>query len=225
MTIAVGFFCNGGNDLFIAADRQFTVEGFSKYHERKLVREGSDLVYGFAGDPGLYTEARQKISGFLNTLKPADSSVEIIRETVEGVLAQMGLRGADPSYRPLYLFVGINEIFSRPRLLVFNGQGFYESEGLAVEIIGCGDTSLIHFLSEHLYSPHLSPDQGIALAGYLIKKATRHVDKTGEPIDVEHGDGIGFETVDKSKVETEIRKIESQEEFLSTLLIQTPFQL
>jgi 20S proteasome alpha/beta subunit len=223
MTIAVGFLCNNGNDLIIAADRQFTVEGFSKRHAKKLVSDGPDLLYGFAGDPGLYTEARQKISGFLSTLKPADSSIDVIRETIEGVLNQMQLRGSDPNYRPLYLFVGINEIFSRPRLIVFNGQGVYESE-CGVEIIGCGDTSLIHFLIDHLYSEHLSPEQGIALAAYLIKKATQHIDKTGEPIDVERADGLGFQTVSRNDVQEGILKIEGQEEFLSTLLIQTPFR-
>jgi 20S proteasome alpha/beta subunit len=224
MTIAVGFLCNNGNDLIIASDRQFTVEGFSKRFAKKLVSDGPELLYGFAGDPGLYAEARQKISGFLATLKPAEWSVDVIRETIESVLNQMLLRGADSSYKPLYLFVGFNEIFERPRLFVFNGQAVYESEG-GVEIIGCGDTSLIHFLEEHLYSRNLPPEQGIALAGYLIKKATQHVDKTGGQIDVARADGLGFEPVSKDDVEKGINKIEEQEQYLSTLLIQKPFQL
>jgi 20S proteasome alpha/beta subunit len=224
MTVAIGLSCNEGRDLVIASDRQFTVEGFSKDYAKKLVSNGPSIVYGFAGDPGLYIEARQKIKGFLDTVKPEDSSVDVIRQTVEGVVTQMGVRSNDPNYRPLYLFIGVNEIFDRPSLIVFNGQGVYVSED-GFEVIGCGDTSVINFLRKHLYSPRLSREQGIGLAAYLIKKATLHVDKTGGTVDVEWADGVGFQTVSSEIVEDAINRIEEQEEYLSILMIQKPFQL
>jgi 20S proteasome alpha/beta subunit len=223
MTIAVGFLCNNGKDLIIASDRQLTAEGAYKRYVKKLVSSGPELLFGYAGDPGLYAEARQKILGGLGILKPSDVSVDTIRETTESVLNQMELiHNTNQSYRPLYMFIGVNEIFTPPRLLVFNGQALHESEG-GVEIIGCGDASLIHFLGSHLHSDDLTPEQGKALGAYLIKKATEHIDKTGGTIDVEHADGVGFQSVDKVEVDEGIREIETQEEFLFTWMMQTPF--
>jgi hypothetical protein len=91
MTIAIGLLCNDGEDLVIASDRQFTVDGLRKRYARKLVSNGLDIVYGFAGDPGLFAEARQKISGFLDNLKPSDVSLDLIQTTIEGVLKKHGL--------------------------------------------------------------------------------------------------------------------------------------
>jgi len=223
MTIAVGLFCNNGNDLVIASDRQFTVDGFYKKYAKKLVSDGCDLVYGFSGEQGLYAEARQKIGAGLGLIKPVDTSLEIIQETTIKVLDSMGLLNRELQTRRLFMFIGYNEGFEKPRLLVFDGQAVYESEN-GFEVIGCGDTSVIHFLTDHLYAPDLSPKQGIALAAYLVKKATRHIDKVDGPIDVEHADGLSFQTVSPETVNAGVALIEEQEQFLPILMIQKPFQ-
>jgi hypothetical protein len=224
MTIAVGFYCGKGDHLIIAADRQFTSPGFHKYHRKKYVNEERalfGLTFVFAGDPGLFAEFRQKTMGFLD--QKDDFSVDDVRETVESVLTHMGLR--DPnSNPPLFLLIGISEFLSAPQLLIFNGRAVYFAEA-RINPIGCGDSSVIDYLAEHLYSPDLSENQGIALGAYLIKQATKYIDYCGEPIDVIHGDAGGFQVIDRAKITAGVQMLENEEQYLSTLFVQKPFQL
>jgi 20S proteasome alpha/beta subunit len=105
----------------------------------------------------------------------------------------------------------------------FDGKALFKATD-AVHVIGIGDTSLINYLKEQLHRPEMTPDQGIALGAYLIKKATEYVDGCGEPIDVIHGDRGGFQIVEKDKVSAGIQMLENQEDLLFTLIVQTPFQ-
>lgn len=223
MTVAVGFLCGNGEDIIIAADRQFTSPGFFKYHTKKYITEqrgefGFTFVY--SGEPGTFKAFQQKVFGFLDDHYD-DLSLEVVRETIEGVLDNMNLR--DRSLSPsFFVLVGYSELFSQPKMIVFDGREVFVAQN-EIHIAGCGDTSLLRYLGDRLYSPAMSREQGIALGAYLIKKATQYVDYCGEPIDVIWGCHAGFEAAEKGKIETGIQMIEEQEQFLSTLMIQTPF--
>jgi 20S proteasome alpha/beta subunit len=227
MTIAVGFLCNNSESLVIAADRQFTAQGAFKYHAKKYITEQQGYLgisFAFAGDPGIFKEFSQKTLDFLDTQD--DVSLDLFRQTVEGTINEMELRTPFGQPAPLYLLAGINEIFEKPKLIVFNGQGVFEAKADdGVCTVGCGDTSLIRYLGHYLYDPSMTETQGIALGSYLIKKATQFVDYCGEPIDVILGNGAGFEAVSAEKVKAAIEAIEQQEQYLPTLLIQKPFAL
>ena len=223
MTIAVGFLCDNGKNLIMAADRQFTSPGFFKYHRKKYVtkQKGTfDFAFMFSGEPGTFKAFQQRVFGFFDQCEELDT--EIIRETIEGVLTTLGLRdfALPPSF---FLLAGFNDFASDPQMIVFDGKSVFVAES-EVYLVGCGDTSLLRYLSDHLYSPQMNYKQGVALSAYLIKKATQYVGYCGEPIDVILGCDFGFGPVAVETIADDLKKIENQEQFLSTLLVQTPFQ-
>jgi len=224
MTIAVGFLCGGGEHLILAADRQITVEGAYKIRREKYTtsKQGFvELACFYSGEPGTFSEFAQRVEDFLSA--QPEVSTGIVQNAIENTLDTMRLR--DPFLEPCFsLLAGISELFEAPKLLVFDGKSVFRAHD-RVSIIGCGDTSLINYLSDQLHRPDLTANQGIALGAYLVKKATQYVDGCGEPIDVIHGDGVGFQVVEMDKVTAGIQAIENQEEFLFTWLVQTPFQL
>lgn len=224
MTIAVGFLCGDGKDLILAADRQITAQGAYQTRRKKYSTNSQgfvEMAFLYSGEPGTFHSFTQKVEESLNA-KP-EVSPEVVQETIEETLNTMKLN--DPFLEPrFWLLAGVSEFWGPPKLIAFDGKYVFTAKD-GVQIIGRGDTSLINYLGDRLYSPDLSPEQGIALAAYLIKKATQYVDGCGEPIDVLHGNGCDFRVVDKDKVSAGIDLIETQEEFLSTLLIQTPFSI
>jgi 20S proteasome alpha/beta subunit len=224
MTIAIGFHCGDGNDLILAADRQITARGSYKVSRKKYSTNSEQFIesaFLYSGEPGAFASFTKKVEKSLKAIP--DVTPEIVQDTIESTLDAMKLRDpyADPRF---WLLAGVNDFWKPPRLIVFDGKEVFRAEN-GVSIIGCGDTSLINYLSEKLHRPDLAPNQGIALAAYLIKKATQYVDGCGEPIDVIHGDGLGYQVVRADKVSAGIQAIENQEDLLFTLLVQTPFQI
>lgn len=220
MTIAVGFLCDSGQCLVIASDQQFTSPGYYKYHEKKYVTKQKgyfQITCVFSGDPGLFAEVQQKAFGFLDYAE--DPTAELVLDTFTGVIDSLNLRESGS----LYLLIGVTETFAPPRLIVFTGKGIFVADN-RIHVVGGGESSVVHYLANCLYSPAMTGEQGIALGAYLIKKATRYVDYCGEPIDVLCGDSLGFEIVPQDKIQAGIQKIESRENLLFTLLVQTPFQ-
>src|SRR5208282_4571343 len=117
MTIAVGFLCNGGENLIIAADRQFTSPGFFKYHRKKYITEQRGMcsfAFVFSGEPGTFQAFQQKVLGFFDNYD--NLSVEIIQETMEGVLTSMGLmdRSIPPSF---FVLAGFNMFLEAPKMV------------------------------------------------------------------------------------------------------------
>ena len=223
MTIAVGFLCGNGEHLILAADRQITLHGAYKIRRKKYAtskQKWVQLTCLFSGEPGVFSEFIQKVEDDLKT--ESNATPEIVKKTIEKKLDEMRLRGsnADPCF---WLLIGISDFFESLDLLVFDGKSLFEAAN-SVHVIGCGDTSLIHYLGDQLYRPDMTKDQGIALGAYLIKKATEYVDGCGEPIDVIHGCIAGFSIVKETVVSSGIQKIQDQEELLFTWLVQTPFR-
>lgn len=223
MTIAVGFLCNNENHLILAADRQVTLRGAYKVKRQKYTKAQKgffDMAFVYSGEPGTFAAFAHKLDVHLSNEKEITS--ETILKAIETVLEEMKLM--DPMYEPrFWLLVGINELFEKPQLIVFDGKYVFPATN-DIQVIGCGDTSVIHFLGDKLHSSDLNKAQGIALAAYLIKKAAQYVDAVGEPIDVICGAMGGFDIVPDDEVLAGIQAIENQEQFLSTLLVQTPFQ-
>lgn len=225
MTIAVGFLCGGGNDLIIGADRQITSQGAFKSHEEKVSGHQSgfqDIVCAYSGEPGTFLEFEQKVFGYLDQ-EEVEWSIELLQNTIEGVLGNMGLRDRylNPSFQ---LLIGFSELFAPPRMLVFDGHSVFQASA-GLHIIGCGDTSLIRYLRDHLYRSAMSKEYGQSLAAYLIKKATQYVDGCGEPIDVHWGSAMGFEAIENDRIQAGIRAIEGQEGDLFTSLVQKAFEI
>jgi 20S proteasome alpha/beta subunit len=224
MTIAVGFHCKDG--LVLAADRQFTAPGTFKYHAKKFATNTqgfSELAYVFAGYPGVFAEMQQKVDALLTQEPMEVISPAFIKDTIEGVLVGMGWKENFLEGRLCFL-LAINELFEPPQMLVFDETSLCWAN-TGIRVIGCGDTSLIRYLGDRLHSPEMPINEGVGLGAYLIKKATQYIDYCGEPIDVLVINESGIREAKREEVTASIQKMESQEDFLSTLLVQTPFQL
>jgi 20S proteasome alpha/beta subunit len=224
MTIAVGFLCGNGEHLILAADRQITAQDAYKIRRKKYATNKQkyvEIACFYSGEPGTFSEFMQKVEDFLNT-QPSVTP-EIVQDAIETTLEKMKLR--DPSLEPrFWLLAGISDLFASPKLIVFDGKSVFKATD-GVHIIGCGDTSLINYLSDQLHRSDMSKNQGIALGAYLIKKATQYVDGCGEPIDIIHYDAGGFDIIKKEKIDNAIQTIETHEKLLFTRLVHDLFPL
>jgi 20S proteasome alpha/beta subunit len=177
MTIALGMCCTDG--IVIAADSQISAIDHHKYFESKVsYTDGPDwaLMFGYAGDPGIYKEARDKIMRLL----PRTGFTPIqAYEACDKVFSEIGR-----PYSPfeLQMFIGVSIRLSDPGLIVFTGQGLYWEEG--IKFFGVGDSSLMNYLSNVLYGKPISVEQGQKLAVYMIAKAKKCIDHCGGPTTV-----------------------------------------
>jgi 20S proteasome alpha/beta subunit len=213
MTIAVGFLCGNGDHLILAADRQVTAQGAYKIRRKKYAtntQQYVDTACLYSGEPGMFSELMQKVEDCL--VKKTIVTGEIVQSTIENTLEEMKLR--DPFLEPrFWLLAGISDWFESPKLIVFDGKSVFKTND-GVQVIGCGDTSLIHYLSDRLYRPDMTRYEGIGLGAYLIKKATQYIDGCGEPIDMIDGNAVGFEVVKNEEISARLLAIENREELL-----------
>lgn len=216
VTIVVGFRCVDG--IVICADQQVTASGAFKYHEPKISKEDFDnftAVFSYAGSPEQANEVHDKICTVLHNTPIEKDVIEIVRATTEGILADMTRWYTELD---LQMLIGVNSWREGVDLLKFGGKGVYVARAF-------GDSSLIRFLADKLYSKSLTVKSGMDLAIYLVKKAEDYIDGCGGPIDV-----IALEPIDRSYkrvsqdfTQQRLTKMEAQEKFLADLLIRKPF--
>src|SRR5579872_24908 len=182
MTMALGLPCREG--LLICADEEVLAPGADKYYEERISCTdlfGSALVSSYGGSPSLWKEATEKIARRLLELQGPDEEGDVcvtpqaIYDTADEVFAGMG--------RPsnLQMLMGVGGVFNSPELFVFNQGAMHRAA--AITCVGAGETSLIRYLSENLYSPSMSLEAAKNLGIYLISKAAQHVSGVGAPID------------------------------------------
>lgn len=222
MTIAAAFFC--GDSLIMAADNLYS-NGQRKYYKPKYEIANLGLMdagFMFAGDPGIFNEVHQRMLKELGDGGEHSGDAEGVRNALDVGLTQV--RNRNLTAPDLSMFVGVCEVFSKPELVVYSGEGAYVAAKVP-HVIGSGDTSLADFLATHLWWPEMSELEGIAVAAYIIKKATEHIAFCEEPIDVLVVNNEGIKHYGTKETAPLIQKMEGQQEFLATLLVKTPFQL
>jgi 20S proteasome alpha/beta subunit len=174
MTIVVGFRC--ANGIVLGADRQISVPGAHKYHERKIRVERGDgwnILFGYAGLPGVAREAKLH--------EQNEPSIENLKKAVDSVVTDMSL-GRQYGDSQLELLIGWTAVFEKPELLKFDGKGLHTADDF--NVLGVGESSLIRFLADNLFQSRLNVEFGATVAAYLIYKAGQYVDHCGGPIDV-----------------------------------------
>src|SRR6266496_4006586 len=90
MTIVTGFRC--ANGIVLGADRQMSVPGAHKYHEKKIrveLGDGWNILFGFSGLPSVAREAQEKIMAELRTQD--GPSIENLKKAADTVLTSMSL--------------------------------------------------------------------------------------------------------------------------------------
>jgi 20S proteasome alpha/beta subunit len=220
MTIAIGILCADG--IVLAADRQFTHPGVFKYSAIKLSTRQTkwvDIAFVFSGPPALAQEVEQKVFAQLQTEDLQNYGVEALREVVGNVLNDMG-KNIGALDGQLMFFMGFEELSWGPALLLFDGRSLYTAKP-GIHVLGVGDISLVRYLQEKFASVTTGVREARIASGYLVKKAIDHVDYSSGPIDVMQMNPLRMEIVPVEEVDEIIRKIEAQEELISTLLLKT----
>lgn len=200
VTIAVGMVCQNG--VVIAADSQVSVPDYYKYHESKIhYTEGEDwaLLFAYAGDPGLYQQARNEIAKRFRDSEHTPDSLRIICKEVLGEL------GWPPNDIGLEMVVGISCPRFETRLLIFNGKSLIFGD--KIYCLGVGDSSLTRYLSELLYDSSVTTDDGVRAAICIVSKAKDYIDHCGGETVVYALNNFGKP---KGVAPAEIKQIESQ---------------
>lgn len=221
VTIVVGFRCSDG--IVICADRQITSEGAFKYHEPKISVEEFDAfsaVFAYAGLPGLAQEVHAKVTQTLRQAAAEENIIETVRETTDAILSNMGRLYNELN---LQMLIGVNSWAEGTDLLKFDGKAVHVARNF--EYLAWGESSLIRFLSDKLYSTEITTKSGVDLGIYLVKKAEDYIDGCGGPIDVVVLEPVerSYKKFSQSFVEERLRKMEAQERLLGDLLIRKPF--
>lgn len=182
MTMALGLPCREG--LLICADEEVLAPGGDKSYEERISCVdlfGSALVSSYGGSPGLWKEATEKIARRLLELQGPDEEGDVcvtpqaIYDTADEVFTAMG-RPAN-----LQMLIGVGGVFNTPELFVFDQGAMHRAS--AITCVGAGESSLIRYLAENLYSPSMTLEAAKNLGIYLISKAAQFVQGVGAPID------------------------------------------
>jgi hypothetical protein len=182
MSMALGLPCRDG--LVICADEQILVPGGNKSIEQRISCVdlfGSALVSSYAGPPELWREATDKIAHQLLGLQGPEEEGDVcvtphaIYETADEVFNTMG-RPAN-----LQMLMAVGGVFNSPELFVFERGAMYRTAGFVC--LGGGESSLVRFLADNLYSSSMGLEAAKSLGIYLVAKAAQYMDKVGAPID------------------------------------------
>jgi len=222
MAIALGLPCRDG--LLICADEQILVQGQDKYHEERISCVdlfGSTLVSSYAGLPGLWKEATGKIAHRLLELQGPEEEGDVcvtpqaIYETADEVFTAMG--------RPLNLqmLMAVGGVFNSPELFVFNAGAMHRETGFIC--LGAGESSIIRYLADNLYSSSMTLEAGKNLGIYLISKAAQYLSGVGAPIDAVVVAGHQPEWLGDTEIQERQAAILSREKSLLKQILTPPF--
>jgi 20S proteasome alpha/beta subunit len=220
MTIVLGFRCTDG--VIICADQQITAPGAFKYHQTKIKVEHFDsfaAVFAYSGLPGLALEVHDKIANTLRKMSADQPVSKIVRETADNVLSNMGRLYTELE---LQMLIGTSARDEKAALVRFDGKSVHAA--VDFNYMGVGESSLIRFLAQKLYTSKIDLEIGADLGAYLIKKAEDYIDGCGGPIDVVAvGDDYAVKKWSHAIVQERIRAMERQEAGLQAFLITKPF--
>jgi 20S proteasome alpha/beta subunit len=182
MSMALGLPCRDG--LVICADEQILVPGGNKSIEERIScvdLYGSVLVSSYAGPTELWREATDKIAHYLIGLQGPEEEGDVcvtphaIYETADEVFASMGRPAS------LQMMMAVGGVFNSPELFVFERGAMYRTTGFVC--LGGGESSVVRFLADNLYSSSMALEVAKSLGIYLVAKASQYMEKVGAPID------------------------------------------
>jgi len=203
--------------IVLAADQELSAEGSHKFQEEKIFVTDEfywAVLMAYADTPALAKEAKERIISKLIELKEqADNRPEThitnqtIHDVAESVLmVEMGQRQWNPLNLQM-LIVG-SVPFLLPEMWVYRDQALYRADDFTT--LALGDLSLIQYLRA-MYSPNDYLKTGKRLAVYLMAKATKHIHRVGEPIDIISITDGGWERLNAEEVQQIRTEIENKE--------------
>jgi 20S proteasome alpha/beta subunit len=199
-----------------------SVPGAFKYHEKKIAVEvGSvwKVAFAFSGEPGFAREVQEKVMAAIRLLPTETPDGAQVKEILDDVLSNT-TRLYTQGDAPLQLLVSLAIWMERPELLKFDGRALHAADNF--NCLGVGNSPLIRFLSDTLYSPDIDLKTGVALAAYFIRKAEQYIDWCGGPIDVvtieDYEDFCQW--IPEDEITQKIEQMEKEEKLISRLLLR-----
>ncbi len=174
MTVGLGFLVSDA--VILASDRQMTQSEWNKFPETKMFHDHDSerIIAMVAGDElGLAKEIWWEL------IKHPITDYESLKAALTEVLDSKGRLNID---LPLQLLCGI-ATKTDTYLLEFRGRAIYpvmDEFGL----ICSGDSSLIHYLTRNINLVMESPDYGVTVATYLLKRAEEFIATCHGPMDM-----------------------------------------
>lgn len=169
MTIAIGFRCS--NSLILCTDSQVSSVDHHKYYEQKIFAieaPNGVVVLAYSGLPSLIKEVFGKT---YKQLEETEITVDFVYGVLDTILTDMGRQYAEVQLQLVAAFSARKQPLE---MLAFDGKGLHTGDYFSC--FGVGDTSLVHYLKDSLYSPGMDTEHGKALAIYLVSKAKKYVD-------------------------------------------------
>ncbi len=181
MTISIGF--NVAEGIILCSDRQHTSSTGFKFEKKKLLFcehiSGAAVIFSYAGErePAeiLFGKVHNRLMNDFDPREPNDhrDPPEVIRDILEEIFQSSHSEN-------LETLIGIRKgcfpcLFRTSANRVVRGQ---------TEWIGCGDSSVIRFLSDLIPQSHCGHIDAAILGSYLIAAANRYIDGCGGGPDV-----------------------------------------
>ncbi|MBZ5700859.1 MAG: hypothetical protein LAN84_03345 [Acidobacteriia bacterium] len=224
MTIAIGMTFRDG--FILAADRQITASGSHKYEAEKIfLIEGIhwNVFLTYCDSPAIAKEAAEKIEAALRPFEIGFSSEDYepprfrdVREKIEGTLNEISNKHYDSP--PVQLLIVIECGPEPTKMFLYQDKAFCPAPDF--EVLGCADSSLLHYLKQ-TYSKQDSLEYGQKLAAYMVSKAIDFVDKCGKGIDILLVEQVGIwdwltkEQIDKILFEVKEREVSTLRKMIS----------
>ncbi|MFY9950013.1 MAG: hypothetical protein WAK27_15045 [Candidatus Sulfotelmatobacter sp.] len=179
MTIGVGFRCDMG--IVVCSDTQITWKDRHKAYESKLFYlSGTNWTMAsvYAGDPQLWKSFRDK---FKELIKGEVSDTKELRDILETAICYFSELETDPM--ALSLLMGF--VIPGKEIRLVKTEGRLVSDVNIFDYIGCGDSSLLRYLTPITADNRRWPtvSEALYLGTYWVHQAKRWVEDCGGDTD------------------------------------------
>jgi hypothetical protein len=175
VTIGVGFRCDAG--IVLCSDTQITWKDRHKAYESKqfyLSGINWTMASVYAGDPQLWKSFRDK---FNELIKAEVETVKELRDILETALCYFNELDSDPTNLSLLMGFVIRE----KEIKLVKTEGKLLSDVYTFDYIGCGDSSLLRYLTPITADKDrwLTINQALYAGTYWVLQARRWVENCG----------------------------------------------
>lgn len=180
MTIGVGFRCDLG--VVLCSDTQITWTSRHKAYETKQFYVSGinwTMASVYAGDPQLWKSFRDK---FKELIKAEVTTIKELRDILEQAICYFSELDSDPT--ALCLLVGF--VIGNKQMSLVKTEGKLISDVEVFDYIGCGDSSLLRYLTPIMADRDRWPtiSEALYIGAYWVLQAKRWVEDCGGDTEV-----------------------------------------
>jgi hypothetical protein len=175
VTIGIGFRCSNG--VVLCSDTQITWKGRHKAYETKqfyLTGVNWTMASVYAGDPQLWKSFRDKFKEFI---KAEVKTTKELRDILETALCYFTELDSDPM--ALCLLMGF--VIPEKEIRLVRTEGKLISDVNGFDHVGCGDSSVLRYLSPIMANDKEWPssERALRIGTFLVLQAKRYAEDCG----------------------------------------------